>query len=94
MTACRPVIIHSVLMSIIFEDYKQLHQLESEIDRKEREQVTSLNDWITEVDLRFGKYQPVVCTDIARATAMTYFVFEFNVLVQILSSCALAIIQK
>jgi len=56
MTACRPVIIHSVLMSIIFEHYKQLHQLESEIDRKEREQVTSLNDWITEVDLRFGKY--------------------------------------
>jgi hypothetical protein len=52
MTACRPVIIHSVLMSIIFEDYKQLHQLESKIDRKEREQVTSLNDWITEVDLR------------------------------------------
>jgi hypothetical protein len=39
-------------MSIIFEDYKQLHQLESEIDRKEREQVTSLNDWITEVDPR------------------------------------------
>ena len=82
MTACRPVIIHSVLMSIIFEDYKQLHQLESEIDRKEREQVTSLNDWITEVDLRFGKYQPVVCTDIARARAMTYFAFEFNVLVR------------
>ena len=52
MTACRPVIIHSVLMSIIFEHYKQLHQLESKIDRKEREQVTSLNDWITEVDLR------------------------------------------
>ena len=70
MTACRPVIIHSVLMSIIFEHYKQLHQLESKIDRKEREQVTSLNDWITEVDLRFGKYQPVVCTDIARARAM------------------------
>ena len=78
MTACRPVIIHSVLMSIIFEDYKQLHQLESEIDRKEREQVTSLNDWITEVDLRFGKYQPVVCTDIARARAMRYFAFEFT----------------
>ena len=52
MTACRPVIIHSVLMSIIFEHYKQLHQLESKIDRKEREQVTSLNDWITEVDPR------------------------------------------
>ena len=42
----------SVLMSIIFEHYKQLHQVESKIDRREREQVTSLNDWITEVDLR------------------------------------------
>ncbi|MGA8565272.1 MAG: hypothetical protein WB587_11030 [Nitrososphaeraceae archaeon] len=52
MTACRPVIIHSVLMSTIFEHYKQLHQLESKIDRKEREQVTSLNDWITEVGPR------------------------------------------
>jgi len=50
MTTCRPVIIHSVLMLIIFEHYKQLHQLESKIDRKKREQVTSLNDWITEVD--------------------------------------------
>lgn len=50
MMACRPVIIHSVLMSIIFELYKQLHQLESKIDRKVREQVTSLNDWTTEVD--------------------------------------------
>jgi hypothetical protein len=109
MMACRPVVIHSVLMSIIFEHYKQLHQLESKINRKEPEQMTSLNDWITEVDqsidnlisnvcylylTRVGKYQPVVCTDIARARAMTYFVFEFNVLVQILSSCALAIIQK
>ena len=52
MTACRLVIIHSVLMSPIFEHYKQLHQLESKIDRKEREQVTSLNDWITEVGPR------------------------------------------
>ena len=52
MTACRPVIIHSVLMSIIFEHYKQLHQVESKIDRREREQVTILNDWIIEVDLR------------------------------------------
>jgi hypothetical protein len=52
MTACRPVIIHCAPMSIMFEHYKQLHQLESKIDRKEREQVTSLNDWITEVDLR------------------------------------------
>jgi hypothetical protein len=52
MSASRPIIIHSVLMSIIFEDYKQLHQLESKIDRKEREQVTSLNVWITEVDPR------------------------------------------
>lgn len=52
MTACRPVIIHSLLMSTIFEHYKQLHQLESKIDRKEREQVTSLNDWITEVGPR------------------------------------------
>ena len=50
MTACRLVIIYSLLMSIIFELYKQLHQLESKIDRKEREQVTSLNDWTTEVD--------------------------------------------
>jgi hypothetical protein len=52
MTTCRPVIIHSALMSTVFEHYKQLHQLESKIDRKEREQVTSLNVWITEVDPR------------------------------------------
>ena len=50
MTACRPVIIYSLRMSIIFELYKQLHQLESKIDQKEPEQVTSLNDWTTEVD--------------------------------------------
>ena len=52
MMACRPVLIHSVLMSIIFEHSKQLHQLESKIYRKEPEQMTSLNDWITEVDPR------------------------------------------
>jgi hypothetical protein len=28
MTACRPVVIHSVLMSIIFEHYKQLTRLQ------------------------------------------------------------------
>jgi len=39
MTACRPVIIYSLLMSIIFELYKQLHQLESKLTRK------SLNKW-------------------------------------------------
>ena len=52
MMACRRVVIHSVLMSIVFEHYKQLHQLESKIDRKEPEQMTSLNDWITEVEPR------------------------------------------
>jgi len=40
--------------------------------------------------LLVGKYQPVLCMSIARARAMTYFVFEFNVLVQLLSSRALA----
>jgi len=39
MTACRPVIIYSLRMSIIFELYKQLHQLESKLTRK------SLNKW-------------------------------------------------
>jgi hypothetical protein len=52
MMACRPVVILSVLMSIIFEHYKQLLQLESKIDRKEPEHMTSLNDWITEVEPR------------------------------------------
>lgn len=35
MMACRPVVIHAVLMSIIFEHYKQLQKLEEKLSRKE-----------------------------------------------------------
>jgi hypothetical protein len=46
MMACRPVVIHSVLMSIIFEHYKQLQGLESKIDRKEpSELLSNLDNW-------------------------------------------------
>jgi hypothetical protein len=29
VTACKPVLLHSILMSIIFEHYKQLNRLET-----------------------------------------------------------------
>jgi hypothetical protein len=35
--ACRPVVIHAVLMSIIFEDYKQLTKL---LDQKKAKDMT------------------------------------------------------
>jgi len=33
--ACRPMLIHPILMSIIFEQYKQLKKLESSVIRNE-----------------------------------------------------------
>jgi hypothetical protein len=45
--ACRPVVIHAVLMSIIFEHYKQLQKLEEKLSRKEpREQLANLDNWL------------------------------------------------
>jgi hypothetical protein len=42
MMACRPVVIHSVLMSIIFQHYKQLTGLMNEQKTKEKSrQLTS-----------------------------------------------------
>ena len=38
MMACRPVVIHSVLMSIIFEHYKQLTKLMDQKKAKDRTQ--------------------------------------------------------
>ncbi len=47
MMACRPVVIHSVLMSIMFEHYKQLQKLEEKLSRKEpREQFANLDNWL------------------------------------------------
>jgi hypothetical protein len=34
--ACRPILIHPILMSIIFEHYKQLKKLESSVVRNEK----------------------------------------------------------
>jgi hypothetical protein len=43
MMACRPVVIHSVLMSIIFEHYKQLTKLMDQQKAKDMTQELTSN---------------------------------------------------
>ena len=43
--ACRPIVIHSVLMSIIFEHYKQLTKLKEQEDTKQRLTSNTLDLW-------------------------------------------------
>ena len=43
--ACRPVVIHAVLMSIIFEHYKQLTKLKEQQDTKQRLTSNTLDLW-------------------------------------------------
>jgi hypothetical protein len=43
--ACRPVVIHSVLMAIIFEHYKQLTKLMEQNKAKDKVMSTSLDLW-------------------------------------------------
>ena len=43
MMACRPVVIHSVLMSIIFEHYKQLTKLMDQKKEKDRTRQRTFN---------------------------------------------------
>jgi len=45
--ACRPIVIHSVLMSIIFEHYKQLIKLMEQKKAKDKEMSSSLDTWTT-----------------------------------------------
>ena len=42
MMACRPVLIHAVLISIIFEHYKQLKELEGKLNYND----ANLDNWI------------------------------------------------
>ena len=44
MMACRPVVIHAVLMSIIFEHFKQLTKLLNQI--KAEDTTNTLDSWI------------------------------------------------
>jgi DNA phosphorothioation-dependent restriction protein DptG len=47
MMACKPVVIHSGLVSILFEHYKQLHELNDKLDRKAASQLTAnLDKWV------------------------------------------------
>ena len=46
--ACRPVVIHSVLMSIIFEHYKQLTKLMEQKKAKDKVKCTRLDVWTPE----------------------------------------------
>ena len=48
MMACRPVVIHAVLMSIIFEHYKQLTKLKEQLDTKQRLTSNTLDFWTQE----------------------------------------------
>jgi hypothetical protein len=48
MMACRPVVIHAVLMSIIFEHYKQLTNLKEQQDSKQRLMSNMLDLWTQE----------------------------------------------
>jgi hypothetical protein len=43
--ACRPVVIHAVLMSIIFEHYKQLTKLMEQIKVKDEAMSSTLDVW-------------------------------------------------
>jgi hypothetical protein len=43
--ACRPVVIHSVLTSIIFEHYKQLTKLMEQKKAKDRTKSNTLDIW-------------------------------------------------
>ena len=44
--ACRPVVIHAVLMSIIFEHYKQLTKLMEQQKEKNKDKSNTLDVWI------------------------------------------------
>jgi len=48
MMACRVVVIHAVLMSIIFEHYKQLTKLKEQQDTKQRLTSNTLDLWTQE----------------------------------------------
>ena len=43
--ACRPVVIHAVLMSIIFEHYKQLTKLMEQKKAKDKAKFSTLDQW-------------------------------------------------
>ena len=43
--ACRPVVIHAVLMSVIFEHYKQLTKLMDQNKAKVKAESSTLNVW-------------------------------------------------
>jgi hypothetical protein len=43
--ACRPVVIHAVIMSIIFEHYKQLTKLMEQKKAKDKVKSSSLDVW-------------------------------------------------
>jgi hypothetical protein len=43
--ACRPVVVHSVLMSIIFEHYKQLTKLMGQKKAKDKAKSGTLDAW-------------------------------------------------
>ena len=45
MMACRPVVIHSVLMSIIFQHYKQLTSLMEQKKAKDKAESGTLDVW-------------------------------------------------
>ena len=42
---CRPVVIHAVLMSVIFEHYKQLTKLMDQKKAKVKAESSTLNVW-------------------------------------------------
>jgi hypothetical protein len=48
MMACTPVVIHAVLISIIFEHYKQLTKLKEQQDSKQRLMSNMLDLWTQE----------------------------------------------
>jgi hypothetical protein len=52
--ACRPVVIHSALMSIIFEHYKQLTKLMEQKKAKDKAKSSTLDVWTQQKE---GKQQ-------------------------------------